>query len=197
VNGFKSGRGRDDLPVVRVATPLLAKAALPLALALAAPASGEIYRCRGADGQDHFTSDAAACPGAQKHQPSREVQRLGGGEAAREESDPKAPAPAAAEPPLSEDAQAAMWKRKRTEAESERSRLSRSLVELEEVVTWCNRGGDLALEDELGMRQEYDCADAQATYAKQTARLSELRRYLASGLEEECRRAGCLPGWIR
>jgi hypothetical protein len=194
---FKSRRGRDDLPVVRVATPLLAKAALPLALALAVPASGEIYRCRGADGKDHFTSDASACPGAQRHQPSREVQRVGGGASAGEASGPAAPAPAAAKAPLSEDAQAAMWKRKRTEAESERDKLARSLVELEEVVTWCNRGGDLTLEDELGVRQEYDCADAQATYAKHKGRLSELRRYLASGLEEECRRAGCLPGWIR
>ena len=90
-----------------------------------------------------------------------------------------------------------MWKRKRVEAEAEQRDLQRNVAELKEVVTWCNRGGDLVLEDDVGVRQEYDCDDAHATLEKTTARLAELRRYLAGGLEDECRRAGCLPGWIR
>jgi hypothetical protein len=90
-----------------------------------------------------------------------------------------------------------MWKRKRVDAEAERRELTRLVGEIEEVVTWCNRGGGLIVEDDLGVRKDYDCEDAQQTYTKASARLTELRRYLAGGLEDECRRAGCLPGWIR
>ena len=38
-------------------------------------------------------------------------------------------------------------------------------------------------------------ADAAATATER--RLAELDAYLEQGLAEECRRAGCLPGWIR
>lgn len=190
---FKWKRGPDDFGGMGRPVALL----IPLALALAGPARGEMYRCTGPDGRDFFTSNAAACPGAQRHQPSREVQRLPSGSRGNESPQaPGAPAPAVREAP-SEDAQAAMWKRKRVDAEAERRQLSRQIGELEEVVTWCNRGGDLVLEDELGVRQKYDCSDANASHRKATTRLAELERYLTGGLADECRRAGCLPGWIR
>lgn len=194
---FKSSRGPDDPPSMRRAARLLAAAGL----ALASPAHAEIYRCQGADGQSFFTSDAAACPDAKRHEPSRDVQRMQDEPANAPDGAldgaPDALPAAARQAPPSEDAQAAMWKRKRVEAEAERRDLQRNLAELEEVVTWCNRGGDLYLEDQVGVRQEYDCGDAHVTLDKTTKRLAELRRYLAGGLEDECRRAGCLPGWIR
>jgi hypothetical protein len=173
---------------------------LGVALALAArPAGGEIYRCKGPDGKTIFTSDAAACPGTLPHAPSRDVQRVdgapdgpdGGGHA------PGALAGEAGELPESDDAQAAMWKRKRVGAEVELAEIDRSIGDFREVVTWCNRGGDLVLEDKVGVREEYSCEEAQATYDKLSRRQKELRRYLNGGLEDECRRAGCLPGWIR
>jgi hypothetical protein len=34
-------------------------------------------------------------------------------------------------------------------------------------------------------------------YASLEKQQEETRAYLDEGLEEECRRAGCLPGWIR
>jgi hypothetical protein len=184
-----------------------AAALLALAALAAAPARAQIYRCPGPDGQPVFTSDASACPGAPPHAPTRDVQRVEpsgpswsgdpalAGEAPPRGARPLAPPAAAAGEP--EDAQAAMWKRKRTEAEAELRSLERGQDELREIVTWCNRGGELVVEDEVGVRDRYDCDDAREAHAQARARATALRAYLAGGLEDECRRAGCLPGWIR
>ncbi len=174
-------------------------ALLAAALALAAAGAGaEIYRCQGPDGKTIYTSDAAACPGALPHAPSRDVQRLEGSSAGQDEgAPPGALAGDGPDLPESEDAQAAMWKRKRLDAEAELREVDRGIVEFKEVVTWCNRGGDLMLEDKMGVREDYSCDDAQGTYDKLSRRQKELRHYLGGGLEDECRRSGCLPGWIR
>ena len=50
---------------------------------------------------------------------------------------------------------------------------------------------------ETGIRRSYDCRDVDNEHEQVKARLAGLRLYLDDGLEEECRRAGCLPGWIR
>jgi hypothetical protein len=187
-------------PVARVA--LAVGAAL-----LAAPAGAEMYRCDGPDGRPVFTSDASVCPGAVRHQPSRDVQRVPGaapswsGDPALAGEAPGRTGPRAAPPAAPggeiEDAQAAMWRRKRSQAEEELRGLERGEDELQEIVSWCNRGGELVVEDEVGLRDRYDCTDAREAYERASARLKELRAYLRGGLEDECRRAGCLPGWIR
>jgi hypothetical protein len=41
------------------------------------------------------------------------------------------------------------------------------------------------------------CNELSTRLAELDGEESRLREYLASGLEEECRRAGCEPGWIR
>ena len=210
MRGFKSARvGRFKSPAPPVdPSPMrfVARAVVLAAFFLAgAPGAAEIYRCTGADGKTLFTSDQAACPGAERHDPSRDVQRM------QEEPDPSAEeltepgAPGAQdpgakredEPVEGEDAQAAMWQRKRTDAEAELRDIDRSYDELEEIVTWCNRGGDLVVEDKVGVREDYSCDEARESYERATGRRKELKRYLAGGLEDECRRAGCLPGWVR
>jgi chloramphenicol 3-O-phosphotransferase len=65
------------------------------------------------------------------------------------------------------------------------------------AVGWCNRGHAVFTEDELGIRRSYDCKDVHNEYEQVKARMEGLRLYLEEGLEDECRRAGCLPGWIR
>ena len=179
--------------------------ALALALLLAAaPAGAEMYRCEGKDGTITFTGNAAACPGAQPHAPSREIQSVGPGDegvvpggTASEEA-PASAAPAKRrDPGEGEDAQAAMWRRKRTDAEAESRTIEHELQEFVEMVTWCNRGGDIVLEDRVGVRREYSCAEAREHHEQLSARAAQLRAYLSGGLEEECRRDGCLPGWIR
>lgn len=194
---FKSARGCDDPNTVRCV--LLASTAFAL---LAVSADAEMYRCKGPDGKLLFTGDASSCPGAAPHAPSRDVQRLNQrpGAALDAPASPAVPEPAPAkrrDPAESEDAQAAMWKRKRLEAEAEKRTAERNLAELEGLVTWCNRGGELTIEDQVGVRQNYSCQEAYDGHAKVSERVAELRRYLSGGLEDECREAGCLPGWIR
>ncbi|HEX2484101.1 MAG TPA: hypothetical protein VHQ66_02300 [Myxococcota bacterium] len=179
--------------------------ALAAALLLGAQARGEMYRCTGPGGEPIFTSDASACPGAKPHEPRREVQRAptipgwSGDPALAADGPGRADrgAPPAALATDSEDAQAAMWRRKRTQAQEELRGLERGESELREIVSWCNRGGELVVEDEVGLRDRYDCSDARDAYERASARLRELRAYLAGGLDDECRRAGCLPGWVR
>ncbi len=65
------------------------------------------------------------------------------------------------------------------------------------MVAWCNRGGELYVTQETGIRKGVKCGDAKRQFAASTTRTRELERYLREGLEEECRRAGCLPGWLR
>jgi hypothetical protein len=183
--------------------PALAFAALVF---VAAPAAAEIFACTGPNGEKFFTSDKGACPRAERHAPSRDVQRMqdgspapapGGDAAAPAGAQPAPAAPRAEEAPSGEEAQAAVWRRKRADAEQELRDLERNFDEYQEIVKWCNRGGDLYLEDKVGVRKDYDCDDAQESYEKISKRVGELRTYLAGGLEDECRRAGCLPGWIR
>jgi hypothetical protein len=184
--------------------PRAARAALALLALLGppgAPAAGEIFRCRQADGSLTFTSDPSTCAGrARVHEPTREIQVMDQGRAPRSAPASPAPSPGAspASPPGStEDAQAAMWARKKSEAEQELARLEGGLEEFRQLVAWCNRGGGLVVEDSVGLRRDYSCEDARAAYEKMEPRIEFLRDYLDHGLAEECRRSGCLPGWIR
>jgi hypothetical protein len=167
-----------------------------------APAAADIYACTGEGGEKFFTSDRAACPRAELHAPSRDVQHVQdgaapGGQAPAAGAQPAPAAPRGEEGPTGEEAQAAVWKRKRSDAEQELRELTRNADEYQEIVKWCNRGGDLVLEDKVGVRQDYDCDDAKQSYETISKRVAELKRYLSGGLEDEGRRAGCLPGWIR
>lgn len=181
------------------ASDLLPPLALALWLGAAAAANAEIFHCRGADGSVTYTSDPSSCSGTVRHhEPRGEIQVLGNPPRAPG-GPPMQPGPAAARPsPVSpEDGQAAMWGRKKREAEEELTRLEGSIDEFQELVSWCNRGGELIVEDSLGLRRDYSCDDARAAFEQMGPRIESLRDYLDTGLAEECRRAGCLPGWIR
>jgi hypothetical protein len=64
-------------------------------------------------------------------------------------------------------------------------------------VTHCNRGGELLRTDDAGLEQQVSCETVRAQYEKVRERQEKLRDYLDRGLVEECRRAGCQPGWLR
>ena len=55
----------------------------------------------------------------------------------------------------------------------------------------------LILTDDAGIRQNVPCDDLRRELAELERERAELRAYLEGGLAEECRRAGCLPGWLR
>lgn len=44
---------------------------------------------------------------------------------------------------------------------------------------------------------ESNCGAARAQVETEKIRLEEAKTYAEEGLKEECRKAGCLPGWIR
>jgi hypothetical protein len=186
-----SRRPADPLAVLRPA--LLGS--LGAALLLAAPAAAEIYKCVGDDGKTTFTSRADSCPGATLHRPKGRLQTV-------PSSDGPRPAPArAARPPAAaagqQQADAARWRAKRTKAEQEKAEIAGNLEAYRRIVTGCNRGATYTVKDETGIKREFSCDEARSTYDRMQQRQAEIDGYLTGGLTDECRRAGCLPGWIR
>jgi len=164
-----------------------------LALVASEPGRAEIYKCVGADGKTLFTSDRSQCPGAERHQPTGRVEKMPA---------PSRPSVRSAPARLRRGTggaagNEALWRGKRLRAEAEMQGIEGRLEYMRKAVGWCNRGRDLYVEDEMGIRRSYDCRDVDNEYEQLKARESGLRLYLDEGLEDECRRAGCLPGWIR
>ena len=157
-------------------------------------ASAELYKCRGPDGKTLFTSDRSQCPGASAHEPSGRVQRSAPSPAAA----PARPAARAARAPgVDDEAEAQVWRAKRRGAEAALRQTESQLETLRQVAGWCNRGAEVWAEDQDGLRHGVDCEDVDAQEAAVRGEQKRLKEYLAEGLEEECRRAGCLPGWLR
>lgn len=157
-------------------------------VALAAPADAEIYRCTGPDGNLRFTGDASECPGAKKHEPKRKIQKLPSAPTRR-----SPPARAA----VTEEADAARWRGKKQQAEQQLAWLEARLPGMRKATTWCNRGDTLYRTDDLGRRSTVKCKDVIVEYQRLEQARAKAAHYLSEGLEEECRRSGCLPGWIR
>ncbi len=170
--------------------------ALGLGVAPAAPAAAEIYKCVAADGSTTFTSHPGACPKAVPHEPKGRIQTVPRRQGPPRVAPftPRGSSPAAAAQDL---AQAARWKAKRTRAENEKARVDHDVEAYRQVVTGCNRGSSYTIKDDTGIKREFRCEEARSRYQQLQSRQAELDRYLSGGLEEECRRAGCLPGWIR
>jgi hypothetical protein len=160
-------------------------------------AQAELYECQGADGKMLFTSDRSQCPGAASHVSGAQIQRTQptGPAHAPSQLRPARPAPAA---PLHDDAaEAQVWRAKRALAESALEQTEVRRAALRRVAGWCNRGGEVFAEDQDGMRGDVSCKDVDATELALRREQKRLEAYLGEGLEEECRRAGCLPGWLR
>ena len=157
-------------------------------------ASAELYKCQGADGKTLFTSDRSQCPGASAHEPSGNIQRSQSGPAAA--SAPLSARPARAHA-TDDEAEAQAWRAKRRGAESALRQTEAQLETLREVAGWCNRGHEVWAEDRDGLRHGVDCEEVDAQESAVRREQKRLKAYLAEGLEEECRRAGCLPGWLR
>jgi len=161
----------------------------------AGPAHAELYKCQGADGKMLFTSDRSQCPGAAAHEPSGEIQRTQPTGPAHAPTQLRPARPAA---PLQDDAaEAQVWRAKRVEAESALDQTEARLAAVRQVAGWCNRGREVFAEDQDGLRHGVSCEEVDATELALRREQKRLAAYLGQGLEEECRRAGCLPGWLR
>jgi hypothetical protein len=177
--------------------------ALAVALGLvtvAERAGAELYRCKGPDGQTLYTDNQALCPGAEAFEPQGEVQAAPGREAEAAPASRGSRLERAEARRLAEEAEkgeAARWRRKREEAEQAIEALAGRRAQLDRYVTWCHRGGTVSTRDDAGIKRKVSCDAIEQEYAALDTREAELRHYLESELPEECRRAGCLPGWIR
>ncbi len=176
--------------VIAAATALAAATLLPLA------AAAELYRCPGPDGSTVYTDNPNACPDAVAHKPSGALQRIPHAPPPRA----AAPAPTTARAAMEQQAEAdtaRVWREKKQRHQEELRGLDRQREHLREYVTWCNRGGELITRDTSGLNRQVSCGSVRDELEAVEARRAELQAYLDEGLEEECRLAGCLPGWIR
>jgi hypothetical protein len=156
-----------------------------------------MFRCEGPDGGTIYTSDRSKCPRAEPHQSSGRIQRSTGvaeGRARAKRPHATSPARRAA---IDEEAEAQVWRAKRGKAEAELRRARQQLETAHEVAGWCNRGHEVWATDQDGLRRGVDCNEVKRDEQKLRTLTEGIESYLAEGLEEECRRAGCLPGWVR
>jgi len=171
---------------------------LAAGLALAHPAWAEIFKCVGPDGSVIYTSDERQCPGARPHQPKGVVQTVPGrlGSSSQPAASVEKSGGGASTSGVA-DGLETMWRKKRSRAEEEYRQVESIVRRLEPVMSDCNRGGKWSTKDNAGLKQSISCQEIGAHLQKAQAREQQLRTYLDGGLEEECRRAGCLPGWVR
>jgi hypothetical protein len=170
----------------------LAVSLIFLCLATASAVNAEMYKCQGPDGKTLYTSDRSQCPGTQVHDLKGQVQSAGSSAPARTRRRSPAASPAANE------AGRRQWQQKKREGEAVLRESRSRLAYLEKMVTACNRGAELYVEDDdTGIRKGYPCHLVKEDYATAIQTVAKGEQFLAEGLEEACRRSGCLPGWIR
>jgi len=187
---------RSNLPLV-----LPGLLALLVTLAGAGEARAGIYKCKGPDGKILYTSDQSQCPGADEHAIGGSIQAV-----PRRSGVPSAPDASRPPPPpamtrrggtAQDEAMAAEWRKKRPQALQHLEAVTGRLEYVRRAAVLCNRGGSLYTQGETGIRRGYSCDRVRDEFAELERAESELRAYLEGGLEEDCRRSGCLPGWIR
>lgn len=169
--------------------------ALGLALVCAGLSSqaarASIYACKGPDGKTLYTSNASLCPGASVHVPTGHVVHT------HDTAEPAAPSGRDAVSAPGQDVLAAPWRAKKHQAEARLQKVSALLAKFDKAEGWCNRGNSLYVEDDNGIRHDYSCKKVRSRHAALSQEQAHLKQYLAQGLADECRKAGCLPGWIR
>ena len=169
----------------------------------ALPASAELFKCRGPDGRMIFTDQKEQCPGADPFTPEAVIHKAEPPAAAATGAGVDArPDPASARRKArlvreAEESQAAHWRQKKTAAETELVEIAERRDWLQQYVAHCNRGGTITTRDDAGIKQVVKCSVIKDEFYSLDARASEVQAYLDEGLRDECRKAGCLPGWIR
>ncbi len=171
--------------------------AAALLIACALPARAELYRCPQPGGGVSFTDDPSACPGAAAIQPEDRIQRVSEPEAAGAGPRSSQRSAAAKADPHADEAEAGVWRGRKQRAQAELREATREREQLEQYVTHCNHGRDLFTRLENGLKTSVSCDGVRERHAALARRVAQLERFLSEQLEEECRRSGCEPGWLR
>jgi hypothetical protein len=175
--------------------------AAALAVALGAgSAHAELFRCKGPDGKTIYTDQKETCPGADPFEPSGVVHKAVTPEPpSAEPGRPDGPASHASDP-LAEEAKAdaaAQWKQRKLEAEQRVKSAQAQREHLEKYVSYCNRGAYVTTRDDAGIKQVVNCSELKREHSELEQQEAQAREYLETGLADDCRKAGCLPGWVR
>lgn len=159
-------------------------------------AQAGLFRCQRPDGSVVYTDSQATCPGASPHEPRGAVQSVDVTESTRRSVPASAQEPRAFAPGADDTAEA-QWRNKKHQVEQEMEQLTLQTSEIEPYLTICNRGGYLYMTQDNGLKKRVSCDSLRTSFAKLESRRASLHEYLEHGLRDECRRAGCLPGWLR
>ena len=157
-------------------------------------AAGELLRCKGPDGKIVYTDDKSVCPDAKPFEPNGRISKPAKSSAT---STRKPRARRRTSSDAVADAEAARWRAKKAATESELKLVAEKRAMYKGFVAICNRRGRVISYDDAGIEQEVACNELQQRFAELDAQDAKIRAYLKGGLAEDCRRAGCLPGWIR
>jgi hypothetical protein len=170
---------------------------LALGISFAPLARAELFRCEQPGGRVIYTDSATKCAGAAPHEPRGAVQTIAAPVPAQ--SAPSAPPPRAAPKTRAsmEAARAAEWRQKKRDAEEALGLLGVREEDLAPFLRICNRGGTLYNERDNGLRRRVSCTQLRDEISDLQAQSAKLRAYLDHKLDADCRRAGCLPGWLR
>jgi hypothetical protein len=167
---------------------------LLLALSQQGAARAELLRCTGPDGKTLFTDDKSQCPEAEPYKPAAVLQGTERQTPVEQSARRRA---MGANPAAADGAAEQHWRELRESKQEELRRVDFERNELVSYVAWCNRGGSVIGRDDAGIKREIDCDGLRGKMAELNARKAELDEYLENGLADECRQAGCEPGWIR
>lgn len=164
---------------------------------VATRAPGELFRCVGPDGEPIFTDQKGTCPGAEPFEPSGVVHGATRPSSATPGTTPANPPDPRSLAEEAEAAQAQLWMQKKQQAEQEIAAIQARRDWMRPYVGHCNRGGYVTTRDDAGIQQVVNCTELRREFAALEAKEAAAREYLEVGLPEECRKAGCLPGWLR
>ena len=175
----------------------IAACALALcALAAEGRARADLLRCTGPDGRTIYTDDKAVCPDAKPYQPEATVHSVTPGPASAADAR-KNRALQREQVEGAKAGEAQSWKQRRLDKEEELRQVVAEHASLKDWVSFCNRGNIVFTRDSAGIPERIRCNDLNKRLAALDERAEGIRTYLNEELPDECRRAGCLPGWIR
>jgi Domain of unknown function (DUF4124) len=162
----------------------------------AAPAQAELFRCTGPDGKTVYTDQKDTCPGADPFEPSGVVHKAVTPPPPSGHSGSAVPASRGADP-LAQESAAAQWKGRKAEAEQRVQSIRAEREYLEKYVSHCSRGDYVTTRDDAGIKQVVNCSQLKSQHRDLEQQEAAAREYLETGLADDCRKAGCLPGWVR
>jgi uncharacterized protein DUF4124 len=166
----------------------------------AAPARAELFRCTGPDGKTVYTDQKDTCPGADPFEPSGVVHKAETPAPPPQHSEGAVAPPVRGGGPLAEQAQsstAAQWRARKAEAEQKVQSIRARREYIEQYVSYCNRGDYVTTRDDAGMKQVVNCSKLKQEHADLEKQEAAAVEYLETGLADDCRKSGCLPGWVR